>query len=314
MSVLFDPLPSIGPVVTLVPTLNAGAAWPAFLQAFAQQQPAAGPLIVLDSESGDGTDRLAASAGHQVVRIRRAEFSHGGTRQWGIDHFSGDAAFVVFLTQDAVLAQPDAIARLLAAFSDPQVAAIYGRQLPHPGADPLSAHARMFNYPATSRTVTLADRAALGIRTCFLSNTFAAYRLSAMRQVGGFARDLILAEDMQLAARLLLAGHAIRYQADACVYHSHAYSLLQEFRRSFDTGVFHAQQRQLLAPFGKASREGLKFVLSEARHLLRAAPWRLPEAALRSLLKLLGYRAGRHHEELPAMMRRACSMHKGYWA
>ena len=83
---------------------------------------------------------------------------------------AADAAFAVFLTQDAVLAQPDAIARLLSAFADPQVAAVYGRQLPHPGADPVSAHARGFNYPGVSRTVTLADRAALGIRTCFLSN------------------------------------------------------------------------------------------------------------------------------------------------
>ena len=294
--------------------LAAGAAWPAFLQAFAQQQPTPGPLIVLDSESVDGTDRLAASAGHQVVRIRRAEFSHGGTRQWGLDRFAADAAFAVFLTQDAVLAQPDAIARLLSAFADPQVAAVYGRQLPHPGADPVSAHARGFNYPAVSRTVTLADRAALGIRTCFLSNAFAAYRLCALREAGGFARDLILAEDMHLAARLLLAGHAIRYQADACVHHSHAYSLLQEFRRYFDTGVFHAQQHELLASFGSAGREGLKFVRSELRHLLRTAPWRLPEAALRSLLKALGYRVGCRHETLPKRLRRACSMHKGYWA
>jgi rhamnosyltransferase len=305
---------STGAVVTLVPTLDAGAAWPRFLQAYAQQQPAAGPLVVLDSESSDGTDRLALSAGHRVARIPRADFSHGGTRQWGIDHFAADAAFVVFLTQDAVLAQPDALARLLSAFADPQVAAVYGRQLPHPGADPLSAHARLFNYPAVSRTVTLADRAALGLRTCFLSNAFAAYRLSALRQVGGFARDLILAEDMHLAARLLLAGHAVRYQADACVHHSHAYSFAQEFRRYFDTGVFHAQQGELLASFGSAGREGLQFLRSEVAHLLRTAPWRLPEAALRTALKALGYRAGRHHQELPARLRQACSMHKGYWA
>ena len=194
------------------------------------------------------------------------------------------------------------IERKLSVFEEPRPAA-YGRQLPHPEATPIAAHARLFNYPPCSETRTLADVPRLGLKTCFVSNSFAAYRVQALREVGGFASDLILAEDMHLAARLLLAGHAVRYQAEAVVYHSHNQSLVEEFQRYFDTGVFHAQQTWLTERFGGAGREGLKFLRSEILHLLRHAPWRLPEAGLRTLLKALAFRLGRGHARLPRAWR-----------
>lgn len=300
--------------VVLVPTCNAGARWQPFLHALRAQQPAARESVVIDSESTDGTPEQAAAAGLRVQRIARRLFNHGATRQRAIEQFAADADFVVFLTQDAVPADPQALDQLLRAFDDPTVAAAYGRQWPHPQASPIAAHARLFNYPAQSQTRTLADVSRLGIKTCFLSNSFAAYRLQALREAGGFADDLILGEDMHLAARLLQAGHAIRYQATAIVYHSHDYSVIAEFQRYFDTGVFHARQAWLLSAFGGAAGEGVRFLRSEISYLFRQAPWRLPEAACRTLLKAVAYRLGRWHAHLPAGLRVSLSMHKGYWA
>jgi rhamnosyltransferase len=300
--------------VVFVPTCNAGTRWPAFLQGLKAQQAAAARCVVIDSESDDGTAEQAQAAGLPVHTIERRSFNHGATRQLAIDRFAGDADVAVFLTQDAVLARPDALGALLSAFQDPLVAAAYGRQLPHPDAGPVAAHARLFNYPAESHTRTLADVARFGIKTCFMSNSFAAYRLSALRQASGFAGDLILGEDTHLAARLLQRGHSIAYQAQACVYHSHDHTLFEEFQRYFDTGVFHAREAALLQAFGGAGREGLRFVRSELMYLLRRAPWRLPEAACRTLLKALAYRLGRSHSRLPRSMRQPLSMHKGFWA
>jgi rhamnosyltransferase len=113
---------------------------------------------------------------------------------------------------------------------------------------------------------------------------------------------------------LLKAGHTIAYQAQATVYHSHNYSLLAEFRRYFDTGVFHAQQPWLTQDFGGAGREGLRLLRSEMVYLLKRAPWLLPEAACRTVLKALGYRLGRLHAALPQRVCSGLSMHKGYWA
>ena len=305
--------PAAQRVVVLVPTCDGGPRWADFLQALAAQQPH-WRTVVIDSESVDGSAERAQAAGLTVQRIARAQFNHGATRQQALERHAVDADWVVFMTQDAVLGEPQAIARLLQAFDDPHVAAAYGRQLPHPEATAIAAHARLFNYPEHSETRTLQDAPRLGLKTCFLSNSFAAYRVQALREVGGFASDLILAEDMHLAARLLQAGHAVRYQADAVVYHSHNYSLVEEFQRYFDTGVFHAQQAWLTERFGGAGREGLKFLRSEMHHLLRHAPWRLPEAAVRTVLKALAYRLGRGHARLPRAWLQPLSLHKGFWA
>ena len=301
-------------VVLLVPIYNPGSRWRDFLSALQQQARQPDQVVVLDSESTDGSPQAAQALGYSVQTVKRSQFNHGGTRQAGLDQHATGADLAIFLTQDAILARPDALQQLLSAFDEPKVAATYGRQLPHANATPIAAHARLFNYPPLGHTVTAQDKTHKGIKTCFLSNSFAAYRLSALRQAGGFAPDLILGEDMHLAARLLLAGHAIRYQASAQVYHSHNYSLQEEMARYFDTGVFHAQQSWLMSTFGGAGNEGLKFMTSEIRHLGQHAPFQLPQALLRSLLKAAGFKLGRSSAHLPVALNKRLSMHKGFWA
>jgi rhamnosyltransferase len=300
--------------VLLVPIYNPGSRWRDFLAALQAQNNQPSQIIVLDSESTDGSPQAAQDLGYTIQTVSRSRFSHGGTRQTGIEQHAQNTDFAIFLTQDAILARPDALQQLLAAFDDPQVAAAYGRQLPHADATPIAAHARLFNYPALSHTVTLPDKATKGIKTCFLSNSFAAYRLSALHQVGGFEPDLILGEDMHLAARLLLAGHAIRYQANAHVYHSHNYTLREELARYFDNGVLHARQSWLMDTFGSAGNEGLKFMASEIRHLWRYAPQLLPQAFMRNFVKLAGFKLGRSSAAFPLPLNQRLSMHKGYWA
>ena len=308
------PEPHARQVVVLVPTCNPGPVWQDFLQALQAQTLRPARSVVVDSESTDGTVQAAQDAGLTVHRVARATFNHGATRQQALDLFANQADVVVFLTQDAILASPEALQTLVDAFDEADVAAAYGRQLPQRDATPVAAHARLFNYPASDHTRRWADVPVFGIKTCFLSNSFAAYRVSALREVGGFPADVILGEDMHLSARLLKAGHALAYRSRAAVYHSHNYSLLAEFGRYFDTGVFHAQHPWLTHDFGGAGREGVRFVRSEMAYLLRHAPWRLPEAACRTLLKALGYRLGRRHAALPQRVCCGLSMHKGYWA
>ena len=308
------PEPFARQVVLLVPVCNPGPRWQDFLQALQAQTLQPQRCVVIDSSSEDGAPEAAEAAGLVVHRIDRAAFNHGTTRQQAVDQFAADADVVVFLTQDAVLADPMALQHLVAALDDQQVGAAYGRQLPHANATAVAAHARLFNYPASSHSRSWADVPEFGIKTCFLSNSFAAYRVKALREVGGFPAQVILGEDMHLAARLLKAGHGIRYQAQAAVYHSHNYLMLAEFRRYFDTGVFHAQHPWLVQDFGGAGREGLKFVRSEVAYMLKHAPWRLPEIACRTVLKALGYRLGRRHQVLSQGMCSSLSMHKGYWA
>jgi rhamnosyltransferase len=236
---------------------------------------------------------------------------------------------VVFLTQDAILAFPNALENLLSAFHNPQVAAAYGRQLPKPQASWLEAHARNFNYPAQSRTVSLQDKASLGFKVCFFSNAFGAYRLLALQALGGLPAGLPLGEDTFTAGKLLLSGHSLHYQADAAVYHSHQYNGQQDFQRMFDTGVFHAQNPWLLRSFGQAEGEGWRLLRHQWAHLqlissgnpaTNSHPSPAPsllggllQMGLTNSAKLLGYKLGQWHRWLPKSIKRRLSMNTSFW-
>jgi len=293
----------------IVPTLNAGKLWTSWLEAFERQTRKPDYLLVIDSSSSDDTQDLARAHGFTVKVIARAEFNHGGTRQMGVDMMP-EADIIAFLTQDALLANPDAIELLLAAFADERIGAAYGRQLPHRNAGPIAAHARLFNYPPESQLRGLEDRERFGIKTAFISNSFAAYRRSALMRAGGFPTDTIMNEDTYVAGKMLASGWKIAYCADAQVFHSHDYRFLDEFKRYFDIGVFHTHTPWLQQLFGGASGEGRRYVLSELRYLLKRAPWLIPSALLRTALKLLGFKLG---GSLPRAVSPYFSLHRSYW-
>lgn len=297
----------------IVPTLNAGSRWQDWLERENQQSLRPARKLVIDSSSDDHTPRLARARGFEVVSIARREFNHGATRRMA-GELLDDCDILVYLTQDALLASSDALSRLVAAFDDPDVALAYGRQLPHEDAGPIGAHARLFNYPATGVRKTLADVRRLGIKTAFCSNSFAAYRRSDLLAVGGFASNVIFGEDAHVATRLLLSGKAIRYVAEARVYHSHDYSLTEDFRRYFDIGVFHAREAWMLQALGKAEREGLRFVTSEIAYLLMRAPWLVPSAVARVALKYSAYQLGRREKMLSPGRKYKLSLNRAFWS
>lgn len=299
-------------VALIVPTLNAGHIWKEWLDALSQQTVRGDIELVIDSDSTDDTVRLSEAAGIVSHRIRRKDFNHGATRQLGV-RLAPDADLLVFLTQDAILAYPNAIERIVDCFKDTQVGAAYGRQLPRKAAKPIEAHARLFNYPGHSQVKSFEDRKIFGIKTAFISNSFAAYRRSALEEVGGFPAHVILSEDTYVAAKILMKGWKVAYCADAQVFHSHDYTLLQEFRRYFDVGVFHAREPWIQAEFGSAGGEGMRYVTSELKYLVKANFLLIPSALTRTGFKLLGYRLGKLERTMPNALKRLLSMHDNYW-
>lgn len=297
----------------IVPVLNGGSRWQDAAQAIRAAVPDPALVVVIDSGSTDGSDRVAFDSGFELHRIQPKTFNHGRTRQWAIDRLCIDRELAIFLTQDAVLEGPQSLTALMSAFSDPEVGAAYGRQLPHAGAGSFEAHVILSNYGDRSETRSIKDAPRLGIKTAYLSNSFAAYRLSALGACGGFPSHLILGEDTFVAVNMLLAGWKIRYCADARVRHSHAYTIAQDARRYFDFGVLHAQLPELRRHFGAAEGEGLRFVRSEFRYVARHAPLQLPLVPVRNAAKYAGYRLGRMFERLPRRLCRWLSMTRGYW-
>lgn len=255
-----------------------------------KQQGASFKLIIMETVSDKGVDYSASLEGLDflVERVSPEQFNHGRTRQQGIK-LAGDADYVVFMTQDAIPADEYAIANLVAAFSDSKVGCCYGRQLPKEDATPFAAHARLFNYPDQSYVRTLSDKEHYGIKTAFSSDSFAAYRISFLKNVGGFPR-LNCSEDMYIAAKMLIGGYKVAYRADAKVYHSHNYSIFEELKRYKEIGAFHSQQPWIMENFGKADGEGVKFVLSEARYLFKVNPLLLFPMLVRNAAKFLAYK------------------------
>lgn len=298
-------------VAVIVPTLNAARDWTVFVSALvAGIDPRS--VMVVDSSSTDGTRELARANGFKVHIISPSEFNHGGTRQLAADLLP-EIDILVYLTQDALLASHDTIAELLKAFDDPTIGAAYGRQLPHKGARPIESHARLFNYPARSSIRTFNSRRDMGIKSIFISNSFAAYRREALISVGGFPRHVIFGEDTVTAAKLLQAGWKIAYVAESQVYHSHSYTWRQEFRRYFDIGVLHSRERWLLNEFGQAGGEGRRFVLSELKYLWPKHMFLIPSSLVRTGLKLAGYRLGNMEQRFSLAWKRKLSMHSGFW-
>jgi rhamnosyltransferase len=110
---------------------------------------------------------------------------------------------------------------------------------------------------------------------------------------------------------MLLKGLKLGYVSEAMVYHSHNYSLSEEFKRYFDTGIFHKMERLLLGEFGKAEGQGIKYLISEMSFLISGEFFHLlPLSILKSFLKLLGYKLGYHYECLPRRVVRQLSMHR----
>lgn len=297
----------------IIPTRNAVPFLKDLLPALAMQSSQPDELLVVDSSSVDDTANRFRNFGADVRVIPAHEFNHGGTRQWASEQVKSDT--LIYLTQDAIPADPDSFRNiLLELHSEQNVGIAYGRQLPREDAGLLGAQARRFNYPDKGRTKKLSDAAELGIKTCFSSDSFCAYKRDTLTNCGGFPDAVIGSEDAYIAGKALLAGFFVRYAASATVYHSHDYSLPEEFRRYFDIGVFYGRERWIKQAFGSAGGEGKRYVKAEIRSAISAGQtWKIPEIFLRSFFKLLGYKLGQAEARLPCAFKRRISMFPPYW-
>lgn len=297
----------------VIPTLNSGEWVDELISAIKAQDQSPESVVVIDSASEDGSDKVFLKNGFEVIRIDRSEFDHGGTRQSGVERLSG-LAVIIFLTQDAIPADPGAFGKLLSAFSDPEVGVAFGRQLPRDGAGPIESHARIFNYADVSRVDTMATSEISGLRAAFCSNSFAAYRAAALEQIGGFPKNCIFGEDMIAAIQLMSRGWKKAYVAGAAVKHSHSYNLTQDFKRYFDIGCMHVLEKNNISKFKGVSGEGFNFLKSEILYLSSRNPLKIPESLFRTALKLVGYHLGRSYSRIPNYIVSRISMNRRYWS
>lgn len=276
----------------IIPTLNAGEEVRKLFESIQMQKEVDLKVLIIDSESTDKTTEIAKLYGYDIRKIKAEEYGHGTTRQLGID-LCPEADFIIFLTQDVILTNEYSVQTLLKCFKEEKVGCAYGRQLPHKNANVLAAHARLFNYPEKSKKKSIKDIEDMGLKTVFISNSFAAYRKKALRDIGGFPKHVNFSEDTYVAAKMLLKKWEVYYCAEAKVYHSHNYTIIEEYRRYFEIGMFHGREKWIREVFGKTEKEGRKFIFSEIKYLLKENKIHIIiNATLRNICKYIGYRIG----------------------
>lgn len=265
--------------------------------------------LVVNSSSDDGTVDLAKEMGAEVLVVPRNEFNHGATRELARRQIGTD--IVVMMTPDAYAVSPEMLERLVGPLRTGAAAASYARQIPHKGAGFFEAFPREYNYPAESHIRSLQDLPLYGPRLYLTSDTCMAWSNSVLDEIGGFPPALV-SEDAIVTAKLLKHGYRVAYVAEAIVHHSHRYTLLQEFRRYFDTGYGRRQMKSLTFE-QREEAHGSKFARAMFTKLWDENPVLLPYAAAQIISKYVGYKLGTFGHRLPVRLRRALSAQDFYW-
>ncbi len=294
----------------IIPTKNAQATLNSIFRIL-ENSPIEFSTLIIDTSSIDQTLSMAKNNNARVIDISQTDFNHGATREYARKQINTD--IVIYLTQDAIPVSSELIVNLVKPLLEhDNIAVSYGRQIAHEGADLFEAFPREFNYGNNSQVRGIEDVAEYGVYTFFCSNSCAAYRNSALDEIGGF-KSVLTNEDYFAVADLLQKGYKIAYVADAIVSHSHSYTLWQEFQRYFDTGYVRAGNPIIQELVGQAESRGLGFVTALLNKVWKVSPILIPYAVMQSIVKWLGYRVGFYGACLPLWLRKKLSMQAYYW-
>jgi len=296
----------------IIPTKNGATYLENVLQMiYAQAYEHPFEVIVIDSGSTDGTLDIVERYPVKLIEIRPEDFGHGKTRNLGAELAEGRC--LVLLTQDAVPASDGWLSKLVENLERPEVAGVYGKQIPRVGTNPMEHFFLNTHYP-THRMVKSGKEGKTDITTIFFSNVNSAVRREVFQKYS-FVEDLIMSEDQEWAKRVLSKGYEIVYDPEAAVYHSHNYSLKTAFERYFDSGVSLGKFAGGEYTPGGFTTSGLKYVKEEMKFLVGNGylKW-IPYAVLYDLSKFVGVSLGKKHKYFPAAAKRRLSMHSDYWS
>lgn len=271
--------------IIIIPTYNAcNSGIERLLISINKQSIAPAKICIIDSSSTDNTVEICKKYGCDITIIDKGSFNHGLTRQKALDS-NKNYDYAVFMTQDILLKGNNTLETLLSSFNYENVSIAYGRQLADETSSFIEKISRHFNYPPHSIIKSKEDIEKYGISTAFCSDSFAAYKINDLLAVGGFPKT-DFAEDMLAAAKIILMGKKVYYNAEAKVYHSHPYSLKNEYARGKAIGKMHKENKWLIDTFGRAESKGKELlgslsVYKKALYIMQALP------------KLIGYKIGK---------------------
>ena len=268
-------------------------------------------MLIQDS-SDDRTLELAKSFPVKIARVEPEDYNYGKTRNEGAAIVDGE--FLIFLSTDVEIRDKSWLSKLTRHFNDPEVAGVYGRQMPKDNSTPMEQFFILNAYPAESDVSVLKDG---GFKKglVFFSNTNSAIRRSVWEQIK--IPEMLKSEDQEWAKRVLLAGYKIVYNTEAIVYHSHKYSLTGVFKEYFDSGATMSVLRRessLGYDIINFIVAGIRFVGGEYKFMLKNGywPW-IPYAIIYDFMKFLGVFLGAKQQYMLLWMKRTLCKKKNHW-
>ncbi len=210
------------PVSIILRSFNEAWALRDTLPALAAQNFRHWELIVFDSGSSDGSvDLIRAVQPKHFVQLLPHEYRPGRVLNQGMT-LAGSAR-VIFLNADATPQNADWLGPLVSALDDPQVAAVFGRQIARPHCAAAFAHdyQRCFGEPRESAGW---DH--------FFSMVSSGLRRDVWAK-RGFREAMQYSEDDEYTRWCRAQGYKISYCPESVVMHSHNYTPRQAYKRSF---------------------------------------------------------------------------------
>jgi rhamnosyltransferase len=290
-------------ISVVIPTKNGGLLLSKLLRTISEQEiKGEVDFIIVDSGSCDDTVSIANEHGATVVKIPPNEFSHGRARNLGAAKAKG--LYLVFCNQDIVPANRFWLQNLVAPLENVQIGSSYSRQIARAEA---SEDVRLFlrhYYPQENRVISLERTRKGGPEDVVLFSTVAGALRRDIWEKFRFNERIIMSEDQEIARRLLLSGYLIAYQANSVVFHSHNYSILDLFRRFFDSGWSMAccQELRVNNPV-----KILRYSANSCQEILNDSESSASEkisSLVRYFVRVLGFGVGQLAPHLP---KRICS-------
>lgn len=168
----------------------------------AQMQEPAVDIVIVDDGSSDGTAEMVRAEFPQLTLIRH-DTACGATASRNEGFGVATTEYIVGIDDDAYFEQPDTIAKTVAEFNHPRIAAI---------AIPFKENGQLLNNAPDSNGIYLTD---------FFIAAAHAVQKKAFFEVGGYRESLkIYVEEPDLSIRLLQAGYVTRLGSASPLVHA----------------------------------------------------------------------------------------------
>ncbi|MCL0088936.1 glycosyltransferase family 2 protein [Dehalococcoidia bacterium] len=186
-------------------------------------------IILVDSGSTDATLSIASKYPVRILYIKPEEFSFGRSLNLGCQVAGSE--FVVIASAHVYPVYEDWLEKLLAPFTDPKVALVYGKQ--RGDNSTRYSERQIFSKWFPEQSVSRQDHP-------FCNNANAVIRKEVWEELY-YNERLTGLEDLDWAKRAMEKGYYITYAAEAEIIHVHNEAPLRIYNRYLREGMAHRQ-------------------------------------------------------------------------